>query len=211
MGPELQEPAPTLEIRDLGALRAVADPRRKQIIDLLRRSDATVKELAAAMQVPPKSLYYHVNLLEKHGLIRVVSTRLVSGILEKRYRATAYLFLFEDVMEGTNGTRAERTLEVLTNMLAITTDDLRLGLESGLVNPDDAAPPGSQLMVNWMLLRLSPERRKELEERIAAILQTGEPDEPVPAGAQVYRYLMVSFPVAWTGELPDTSLKEERS
>ena len=33
----------------------------------------------------PNRLYYHVNLLEEHGLIRVTDTRLVSGIVERTY------------------------------------------------------------------------------------------------------------------------------
>src|SRR5579872_2555332 len=97
---ESEDPAETLEIDDLETLKVVADPRRKQLIDLLRQDAATVKELAAVMRVSPKSLYYHINLLQKHGLIRVVDTRLVSGITEKRYRAMAYLFLFKDVGLG---------------------------------------------------------------------------------------------------------------
>src|SRR5947209_14743424 len=93
-------PAETLEIDDFETLKVLADPRRKQLIDLLRQDGATVKELASSLRVSPKSLYYHVNLLLKHGLIRVVDTRLVSGITEKRYRATAYLFLFRDLGLG---------------------------------------------------------------------------------------------------------------
>lgn len=97
MQPDTEIPAETLQIDDLETLKVVADPRRKQLIDLLRQDAATVKELAATLHVSPKSLYYHVNLLQKHGLIRVVDTRLVSGITEKRYRTTAYLFLFNEL------------------------------------------------------------------------------------------------------------------
>src|SRR5205085_3177564 len=47
----------------------------------------TVKELAAALDVPTTRLYYHMKILEQHGLVEVVERRMVSGIEERRYRA----------------------------------------------------------------------------------------------------------------------------
>ncbi|MBX6342634.1 MAG: helix-turn-helix transcriptional regulator [Thermomicrobiaceae bacterium] len=76
-------------IRDLETLRAVSDPLRLRLFELLRGGPRTVKQLAAALDLPPTRLYYHVGQLEAHGLVRVVDTRVVSGIIEKRYQATA--------------------------------------------------------------------------------------------------------------------------
>ena len=45
------EPADTLEVRDLEALRALTDPLRLRLVDLLRQAARTTKELAAAMEV----------------------------------------------------------------------------------------------------------------------------------------------------------------
>lgn len=52
----------------------------------------TVKQIAAKLNIPPTKLYYHFKQLEEHGLIRVVDTRLVSGIVEKLYQARAYSY-----------------------------------------------------------------------------------------------------------------------
>lgn len=60
-----------------------------QIIDVLRRRAATVKEIAADLEMSPNSLNNDVNLLKQHGLIRVDGTRFVSVISEKRFWATA--------------------------------------------------------------------------------------------------------------------------
>ena len=122
------EPAETLQIDDLETLKIVADPRRKQLIDLLRDDAATVKELAGALHVSPKSLYYHVNLLPKHGLIRVVDTRLVSGITEKRYRPTAYLFLFEELGLGAGSATAAGTPDGHASTLSLTAETVHLAL-----------------------------------------------------------------------------------
>jgi DNA-binding transcriptional ArsR family regulator len=83
-------------ISDLAVLRVLTDPLRARLVMQLRITAATAAELAEALAEPVKKLYYHLGLLERHGLIRVVATRVVSGIIEKRYRTTAYLFKFAD-------------------------------------------------------------------------------------------------------------------
>src|SRR5919202_976689 len=76
-------------VRTPEELRAIADPMRLELLALLRERPRTVKELASALDVPQTRLYYHVNQLEQHGFITVAETRLVSGIVEKRYGASA--------------------------------------------------------------------------------------------------------------------------
>src|SRR5689334_4837111 len=73
-------------------MRALADPLRIRIGLLLIDEAHTVKELAAALDVPATRLYYHVRILEEHGLIEVVERRMVSGIEERRYRAVVELW-----------------------------------------------------------------------------------------------------------------------
>src|SRR5919199_1430804 len=77
-------------ITDVETLKVVADPLRLRILDVLRRGPSTVKHLATELDVPLKKLYYHVNLLETHSLIRVVGTRVISGIIEKQYQVAAH-------------------------------------------------------------------------------------------------------------------------
>src|SRR5436190_15869195 len=70
-------------------LKAVADPIRIRLILELLDGKRTVKELAEALGVPPTRLYYHVKILERHGLIEVANRRMVSGIEERTYRAAS--------------------------------------------------------------------------------------------------------------------------
>jgi DNA-binding transcriptional ArsR family regulator len=86
---ETLEKADVFKIPDVPTLRAVADPLRMRLLMALDEGPLTVKELAARLDVPQTRLYYHVRMLEKFGLLVVASTRMVSGIEERRYAATA--------------------------------------------------------------------------------------------------------------------------
>lgn len=66
-------------------LRALADPLRATILELLLERAATVSELARAVDRPKGTVAYHVNLLLDAGLLRVVRTRRVRAIDERYY------------------------------------------------------------------------------------------------------------------------------
>jgi DNA-binding transcriptional ArsR family regulator len=73
-------------------LRALADPLRAVILDLLLERAATVAELAAAVQRPKSTVAHHVNVLVEAEMLRVVRTRRVRAIDERYYGRTARVF-----------------------------------------------------------------------------------------------------------------------
>ena len=88
MAEPTSELAAELVIDDVEQLKVLSDALRLQLLDVLSdeaERGATAKELAEALGTKQTKLYRHLALLEEHGFIRVVETRLVSGILEKRY------------------------------------------------------------------------------------------------------------------------------
>jgi DNA-binding transcriptional ArsR family regulator len=70
-------------------LRAIADPLRSLILDLLLERAATVGELAAVADRPKSTVAHHVGVLFDAGLLRVVRTRRVRAIDERYYGRTA--------------------------------------------------------------------------------------------------------------------------
>jgi DNA-binding transcriptional ArsR family regulator len=75
-----------------GQLRAMADPLRATILDLLLERAATVAELATAVARPRSTVAHHVNVLVDAGMLRVVRTRRVRAIDERYYGRTARVF-----------------------------------------------------------------------------------------------------------------------
>jgi DNA-binding transcriptional ArsR family regulator len=94
----INSPIPDYELVDRivvttpAQLRAMADPLRATILDLLLERAATVAELAAAVRRPKSTLAHHVNVLVEAGMLRVVRTRRVRAIDERYYGRTARVF-----------------------------------------------------------------------------------------------------------------------
>ena len=83
-------------------LRALADPLRSTLLELLLERAATVNELARAVDRPKSSVAYHVNQLVDAGLLRVVRTRRVRAIEERYYGRVARTF-YVGVLERAEG------------------------------------------------------------------------------------------------------------
>ncbi|MGZ4537224.1 MAG: helix-turn-helix domain-containing protein, partial [Nocardioidaceae bacterium] len=70
-------------------LRALANPLRATLLELLLERAATVTELAHAVDRPKSTIAYHVNRLVEVGILRVVRTQRVRAIEERYYGRVA--------------------------------------------------------------------------------------------------------------------------
>lgn len=75
-------------IKDLDTLKKLSHPQRIEILQSLAQPK-TVKDIAEAIKADPTKLYYHIRQMEQIGVIQVVETNIVSGIVEKTYGVTA--------------------------------------------------------------------------------------------------------------------------
>lgn len=67
--------------------KAGADPTRLRMIERFREDrDWTAKELGAALDILPNSLYHHLRVLEEAGLIARAGTRAPGRMVETTYR-----------------------------------------------------------------------------------------------------------------------------
>ena len=197
-------------IDDLDTLRLLTQPVRLKIVEALRSAPGplTVKELAAALGTTQTKLYYHVNLLEGADLIRVAATRLVSGIVEKRYAAASYRIAVDRALLSP-ATSGGDGLEVL---LAIMFDqvrtEIRRSVAAGLIDldrfrDDQRGPNSLTLGRKWLLMR--PEEMTEFLERLLQVQQDYQGQDPMPRefmsdpppGSQLYELLIGFYPAVF--------------
>ncbi|MFJ1704592.1 ArsR/SmtB family transcription factor [Kitasatospora sp. NPDC088346] len=163
------------EIKDVATLKALADPVRLAILNALYKrepSPLSVKEIAAELGDTPTKLYRHIKQLEQVGLIMVAETRLVSGIVESRYRnAQKSLRLAPEVFADDTSKHPEVLGALLAAMDLVRSDfELkyltdRLELPAG---PDGRPRASSQF--SHFSMRLRPERVIKLRNQLGVIL-----------------------------------------
>lgn len=74
-------------------LKALGDPLRSQLCDLVLERAMSVGELAARVRRPKGSVAHHVGVLVDAGLLKVVRTRKVRAVEERFYGRVARTFV----------------------------------------------------------------------------------------------------------------------
>jgi DNA-binding transcriptional ArsR family regulator len=83
-----------LLIEDSHRLKALGDPLRLHICDLVLERAMSVTELSDLVDRPKGSVAYHVDLLVDAGLLQVVRTRKVRAVEERFYGRVARTFVY---------------------------------------------------------------------------------------------------------------------
>ncbi|MFQ3568342.1 MAG: winged helix-turn-helix domain-containing protein [Aggregatilineales bacterium] len=195
-------------ITSLETLKVFSDPLRQQIIETLLDGPRTVKQIAAELNISPNKLYYHVNLLEAHSLIQVTDTRIVSGIIEKQYRASARHFAIERTLLSPGGAPGGLSAALDALLLPLREDILR-GVASGLIQVDDDAKMARRFRIWRALGRMTEAEATAFYARLEALIEEFEATRPGRRGeaarsGQNYALLIGIAPVAG-GAHPETS------
>jgi len=162
-----KEPLSDLWIRDLETIKVFADPLRLRIIKLMQ-TPKTVKELAAALEIPVAKLYYHVNLLHKHNLLQVVAQNLESGIVEKVYQVTARQFMLANPLLAGTDFPTEAASAIFTDLLQETVAGFQQALAAR--DPRETTPPRHPFL-SQKGVRLSDTQLTALHTRLDALIK----------------------------------------
>lgn len=201
-------------LRDPEVLRLIADPLRLRMLELLRQEPRTVTELASLLDTPRTKLYYHIRLLESHDLVTVVESRMVSGIAEKRYRATAYRLSVDKALLGAQSGDDAPLDAYLSFILDEVAGEIRRAVDAGLIALDetgeDTIAP-HRLVVGRKWYRFTNDevhefgrKVEELHEAFAARAIFGtHPENDDDLGRHLYEWLVGFYPVLPPGGPPD--------
>jgi DNA-binding transcriptional ArsR family regulator len=160
-------------IEDLETLRVLADPLRTQIYEILLQGPASVGQVAERLGLAQGRLYYHVNMMEKLGIIRVVETRMVSNMVEKMYRAVAYnLEVAPDLLNFNTEQGKQTVAEIITSSLDATREDLQRSIQARLFDLDRGVEEKKRtVMVNRVTARIRDEDAEAFRERLHALIE----------------------------------------
>ncbi|HEY1573880.1 MAG TPA: winged helix-turn-helix domain-containing protein [Pseudonocardiaceae bacterium] len=161
-----------------GVHKALADPLRIRIAEVLWETPRSAGELAEYLGLPADRLYYHLRQLEQAALIEVVEyRRLARGKVERIYAPA-------DVEPPGDTADPEEMIAFLGSMLEATRADVTAAFR--------ARQDGRRREVDLhrSAVRLTEDALRELRDRIEQLVRTYTPSAEPEAGALWTRLLV---------------------
>jgi DNA-binding transcriptional ArsR family regulator len=192
-------------VTDLETLRILTDPLRLAILGAFAPPDAppmSVKEIAEELDEGQTKLYRHVKQLEESGLIHVAETRVVSGIIEKRYRPSQRRLYLESDLLRLSAT--DEYYDTLVAVLEATRTGLSTDLRTGRVVLDKPEH-GTDLSIKLSVGKgaMTPERYAEIRDVLGRLIDEMDADleapDAIPVVLQVLLYTTVEPSARNTG------------
>jgi len=203
----------SFHIGDLETLRAVSDPLRIQIVELLTVQNLTVKQVAEKLGLAPSKLYYHFGALEKLGMIGVAETRMVSNMVEKLYQSNAdVLDVDPSLLKVSKGSENESFGILVSSTIDATREDIIRSLQARQFQLEQGAPEKTRrFILNRAVSRVSEERVTEFQDRLLELVQEFEAeDEKPPRKSKLQPYaLTVAFYPSFYFDKPSKKEKKK--
>ena len=174
------KPAPVLMVKDLETLKILADPLRNQILEMLAPGKLTVNQIAEKLGLTPSKLYYHINLLEKHGLIQEVDSIIKANIIEKVYWITAYeCKMDENLCNFSTPIGQQSTMTSMVAPIDTTREDILRSLEARAAALEQGAEPHPRdVIVRREVQNMSDDIADQFADRLNEILKDFKNYEP---------------------------------
>ncbi len=174
-----KEPAAEVVITDVEQLRAISDPLRLQMIECMGEQPIqswTAKELAERLGTKQTKLYHHLNLLEQRGFIRVAETRVISGILEKRYEVVALSFRVDRSLFA--GGSEDAIAGVLDAIFEKARNEILAGQRAGLLDMSSEDFEQRRMQLWASRARLSPASVRKVMRQIEELAAIEDLEDP---------------------------------
>lgn len=200
-------PLPELLIEDLETLKVMADPLRLRLRELMGKP-CTVKQIARLLDIPATKLYYHVNLLEKHGLIVVVDAKVVSGIIEKHYQVAARsLRVAAHLLSSPLDSQESLNISINT-VFEDARNNLFESIRAGVVDLSESAPDHVGAKIASLRLRLNDTEARDLFGQLETLLNSFTQASHVHQAADatdthVYKLFVTAFPSSRADQPPE--------
>lgn len=170
-------------------MRVLKAAARQEILDVLAgMGTVSISELAEVLDRPADSLYYHIRLLQKAGLVHAAGTR-GSGVNEEALYCTVASDLRLSYEPGAKG-NAKSVVPIVDSMLRLTSRDFQSAFEQEETEVDGTH---RELWATRTTGWLTKDQVAEVNRHIQALLRTTA--ESSSAEGRLYALTMVLTPL----------------
>ncbi len=155
----------TYVIKDVRQARALMDPVRIAIFNIIGWVPNNIADMAKMLNIKQTALYYHVNELEKLGLLQVVKTVQKRNLVEKFYLPVARQMRVDESLLAQPGMQGRDGLdESLKTIFEITRQDLQRIVQKGY-NPFQS----NEALMTHLEVALTPQAIKAFKRDLEVL------------------------------------------
>jgi len=196
---KLPQPDAERTIYRLDTLKVYFDPVRAQIMQEIANTPRTVQQIADALNVPFTRLYYHIKMMEKHSLIRMVDIKQMPGAIEEKYyQVSARRFVVDrSLLTFDPKSRNDGLETILKNVFDASHKDIRRSVGEGRIDINIPPPHPKALYSRRTIIRIPEEKAEEFQRELSDLLlkyQTIETSADDPYYATVLALYATNLP-----------------
>ena len=164
-----------LVLRDLECIKAIAHPRRIDILNTFKSIPLSAKQLSQLLNEPHAKINYHIKTLHKVGVLDLVEEKVKSGIVEKYYYPTAkHIVIGSKALNFKSNTEDTDIGDICISKFENMSNSFYKAIEENDID--------SEYIASYNQVYLSKNEIKELsntiEEKINEIILNRKHDEP---------------------------------
>ena len=164
-GPLQPDSTPTRQkkmhtITDRDTLKLFVDDLRSRIVQAIANEPRTIQQVAHELGLRSANLYYHFQMLIKHGLIVIVTTRQLTGaVQEHHYQAVAPIYQVDPAI---------LTMADLTDEELVLIERIQRTL--GSAHQEVLEAPDIRVLEHYHM-NLVPEQASQFEQRLTDLIE----------------------------------------
>ena len=155
-----------------------------------------INQIAQGLEMASNRLYYHFKMLESHGLIKVVDSRLVNNMIERDYWLVAEeIRIDKDLLKFSSEEEQENIVQMVRSSWEATLEDIMGTLKSQQHLIENGQPKNFQEMVMLKLQsRLTPKSYKAFIEQFNQLMEEfNHPEEDLDKEEEFQEYHLACF------------------
>jgi DNA-binding transcriptional ArsR family regulator len=179
-------------LEDSGQVRAALSPLRRELLDLLHEP-ASASELGARLGLPRQKVNYHLGVLERAGLVRLVETRARRGCTERILQATAAEFVVDPQLMGEPRTLRSQDRFAADHLIQVAADTVR-DVSRQQAGADEAQKRLLTFTIEAEVSFGQPADVYRFTDALAEAVQVAASEFALESGGQRYRVVVGGHP-----------------
>ena len=156
-----------LVLRDLDCIKAIAHPRRVDILKTFNKEPLSAKQLSEILDEPHAKINYHIKTLYNVGILQLVEEKIKSGIVEKYYYPTANnIVISRKIIDYSLGQELDEDYVSISDF-EDTIESFYDAAESGTLNGDSILECDNVLLTEDELSELRSTLKAKVDEMLS--------------------------------------------